>query len=133
VSGAIDLDQLYPVVWEDMYNVDEFDEKASRGRVYELIRSAERSGVSEYKVIIRTRPYPYSGWIELYYQTTGNGFMLWHTFRLRADEWSDDVPVIDMFRYLADDKILLYLNKRGMNNITSYGSPVRNFTLPLFG
>ena len=115
----IDLDQLLRLTYEDLYTLDRQYMDAS-GRfhtmtwIYEMIRTDIRSKVNQYLVTINYSPATNSGHLEFHYQTAGNGFMLWHRFRLHDLGFEDpNSPKAEEMRYLADQKILLYTQSRG--------------------
>lgn len=81
---------------------------------YEQIRNQKGSGVVEFLTTVTYFPATSSGNVELLYQTVGNGFMLWHRFRLGNLSFIVHTePSLVEMRYQADKIIHLYLNKKG--------------------
>jgi len=114
----IDLDQLLRLTYEDLYTLDRQYMDAS-GRfhtmtwIYEMIRCNPNYSLHEYLITINYSPASNSGHLEFHYQTVGNGFMLWHRFRLHDLEFEDpNSPKAEEMRYLADQKILLYTQRK---------------------
>lgn len=98
----------YKVLYEDFY-IDRFNMN-----VYEVIRIKEN--LKEYKIVIVrgegihfSRPHG-DTFAYFYYQTMGNGFKLWHKFRV-TDEIPDPSVSIDVYRNVAEKILSLYLGK----------------------
>jgi hypothetical protein len=102
---SIDLSQTYPLVYEDIY-------KSDQSWIYEQIRKKPSAGIDEYLTIVNYNTLDGSGTIQFHYQTVGNGFKLWHTFRIKDSTVKDQRnPTLNELRYLADHKVLLYTQK----------------------
>jgi hypothetical protein len=110
----IDISATYPIIHEDMY-IDDYQWKDTRGNfhaglwVYEQIRKAHTQGINEYLTIVTYDILDGTGTIKFHYQTVGNGFKLWHTFRIKDSKIKDQRnPTLEELRYLADEKLVLY-------------------------
>lgn len=106
--SKVNLDR-YLIIHEDL-NVDTYD-----GRItyhYEYIRKLPSTYdlLSEYKVVVTrfiSEDHSYVE-VDVWYQTKGNGFVCWHTFKVRSVE-----PIMpEEFRMIADKYLTLYLSTR---------------------
>lgn len=100
----------FHVIWEDCYQ-DSFNTRSYLW--YELIVNQKNkpNSISEYKLIARA-PYDDSRPInvELWYQTCGNGFKLYHHFRMDS---VGNQPTKDVLREKSLEILKLYINKPG--------------------
>ena len=120
VWDKVDLPKDLLLTYEDLYFIKNTYED-NQGILhegfwtYEQIRNEKRSGgIMEFLTMIHYHPANDEGRIEMSYQTVGNGFMLWHRFRIKDHNFMDNnKPAVEEMRYQADKIIDLYLHKKG--------------------
>jgi len=106
---TVDLGAEYPIIWEDCYHNSNYE---PHHWVYENIRKNPDRNLAEYLTVVKYYPGRREGRVEFQYQTCGNGFMVWHSFRFQPKSMIDPrVPTRQEMRYEADKIIQLYLCK----------------------
>lgn len=99
----------FNVVWEDLYQ-ESFNGKTFLW--YELIVDEKNnsSRISEYKLIARAPYSDESTYVELWYQTCGNGFKLYHNFRIGS---IGNQPTKSILHEKSLEILKLYMDKIG--------------------
>jgi hypothetical protein len=106
---TVDLGANYPIIWEDCYHNTNYE---PHRWVYENIRKNPDKNLDEYLTVVNYYPGRREGRVEFHYQTVGNGFMLWHSFRFQPKNMEDPrVPCRHEMRYEADKVMQLWLCK----------------------
>lgn len=91
----------YYIIWEDYYQ----DNRRSSLIHYELIVQSKHSSIHQYKMLI-DRDYDANCFAEFYYQTVGNGFKLFHKFRVHIP---GDRPSMLIYRHHCTEVLKTYL------------------------
>lgn len=106
---TVDLGAHYPIIWEDFYHNSNYQPDRW---VYENIRKNPDKNLDEFLTVVNYYPGRREGRVEFNYQTCGNGFMHWHSFRFQPKVLVDPrVPTRQELAYEADKIIQLYLCK----------------------